>query len=99
MIVEGDKLTFSSGRSTRANLAVVGLSAAPGELSVSEGYDTELANLGYLEDHYDGITEADLLDLADHMVFRWTEFRNEVSRRMGERKLSLPDGIKRITEE
>lgn len=80
--VEGDKLIFSSGRTAYANNGIVGLSP---KLHPSHGYDgslgweaTEERDEDYGEDPND-LMDADMIELADHMIERWTAFKNKLA--------------------
>ena len=71
MKIEGDTITFSSGRTAYANNGIVGLGP---KMSVTEGYD---GGIGWppLEPDEDSLTADDMGELADHMVAEWTRFK------------------------
>lgn len=82
MTVEGDKLIFRSGRTSTANLAILGISADPNSIreqqegfSISEGYDSGWWNPDLEPPDWNGdLTEDDLIELAEHMADRWNQF-------------------------
>jgi len=67
MKIEGDKITFTSGREKYANKGIIGLSP---EGNVSEGYDGGL----WHPDSHRPITPTDRIELGTYMMSRWTEF-------------------------
>lgn len=77
MKIEGDCITFSSGRTRYANCGIVGLSP---DLSVSEGYDGGIWSVDELDldfnwrDKEEHLTADDLQELANFMMSRWQEF-------------------------
>jgi hypothetical protein len=70
MIIEGDEITFSSGRTAYANCGIVGIGP---ELNISHGYDGDIdwPPLPVA----DALTTEDMRELADHMIATWKKFK------------------------
>lgn len=74
MKIENGKIVFSSGRERYAHRGIVGLDPR-GE--ITQGYDGGFwsPDIPDIDIHDDPLTDADLVELADYMIARWTEFR------------------------
>lgn len=73
MKIEGDNVIFSTGRVVYANYGVIGL--FPKDESgwtVMEGWD------GTLCEFSDKLTQDELVELADHMIALWQDFRTDM---------------------
>jgi hypothetical protein len=72
--IENGKVIFSSGRVRNAYRGIIGLSP---EGDVTEGYDGGFwtSDIPDSDIHDDPLTQADLVELADFMIARWTEFK------------------------
>lgn len=78
MKIERSLITFTSGRTIKANDGIVGL--AP-DLSISGGYDTRIGWPTWLDPDEDGyVTAEDMRELADHMIEQWTRFKSSLDR-------------------
>ncbi|MCS3893297.1 hypothetical protein M2171_002430 [Bradyrhizobium japonicum USDA 38] len=66
-----DALIFSSGRQVCANDGIVGLTI-DGQITLYEGYD---GRLDTVPSGFSGPTDADKVELADHMIACWQEAR------------------------
>lgn len=70
---------LSTGRTLSPNRDIVGL-AAFGDLKVTEGYDNEILIWDVDHDNDDtDLTVEERIELADHMIARWQEFKGEVN--------------------
>lgn len=80
MKIERGKVVFSSGRERHCNCGIIGLGP---DGSVSEGYDGSLWSSAFpdSEIHDAPLTDDDLIELADFMIARWTEFRERAAQR------------------
>lgn len=76
MKIDGDTITFSSGRTTYANCGIVGLSD---RLTVSQGSDGGIGWPPYDAGDHDDLTAADMVELADHMIEQWGRFKKSVA--------------------
>lgn len=74
MTLNGDTITFSTGKETYANCGIIGLSP---KLSISEGYDSGLWTREY-DEEFEEFTREELTEIADHMIERWQNFRESV---------------------
>jgi len=63
--IDGDMVTFSTGREFVANFGIIGISP---NLEVYEGYD------GHVFDGPADLSEEERRELADHMIERWIAF-------------------------
>lgn len=82
MKINGDTITFSSGRTAYATNGIVGLSAPRGgdEWLVSEGYDGGIWSGLEEEGRDDGLSKEDLRELAEYMIALWGRFLEEVTK-------------------
>lgn len=78
MRTDGDDLVFKSGKHVYACGGVVGLTRG---LDLSEGSDSGLWQWDD-EDEFRNpvLTRDELLELSEHMISRWEEFRTKASR-------------------
>jgi hypothetical protein len=76
MKVEGDTVTFSSGKTRYAHAGIIGLGDG---VEVSEGYDGGLWCNYENEYRDDPLSKEDLQELADFMIERWQAWRATVS--------------------
>jgi len=74
MKIDGDTITFSSGRTAYANRGIIGINP---ELELSEGYDggIDWPN-GWRENP---LTKEDVSELADHMIGLWQKFKETLT--------------------
>lgn len=75
MKIEHDTIIFSSGKTRSANNGIVGLDA---DMCVFGGYDESVycgVETESWRDEADRLTDAELDELADFMIERWTKFR------------------------
>lgn len=81
MKIDGDTVTFDTGKKVDVNCGIVGLSP---DLSVYAGYDNSwfIPDPYYWDDedkadpqsnHY--LTPSERIELADHMIEQWTRFK------------------------
>ena len=79
---ENDQIVFSSGRTAYVNRGIVGLSP---KLGVSEGYDGGFqwdppeARYETSDEDSGDLTDADMIELVDHMIERWIAFKNKLT--------------------
>lgn len=76
MIIDDNKVIFSTGKVMRANLGIIGISP---DLSVTEGYDGVFHSpreQWMSDDDYDGLTMEEQTELADYMIATWTRFKD-----------------------
>jgi len=77
MKIEGDKVVFSTGETKYANQGILGLSPT-GE--VSQGYDGTFFQPGAEQwNDKPDLTPAECVELADHMIQQWKNFRAQYS--------------------
>jgi hypothetical protein len=75
--IEDDYIEFSTGRREYAHAGIIGLrprDPSEKEWSISYGYD---GSLDTSETEY-GLTTAERIELADHMIALWQEYRRFV---------------------
>lgn len=72
---DGETVSFSSGRIARTHRGIIGLSP---DLWVTHGYDGSIKynpQEDQWDDDLDDLTDADMRELADLMIARWTRFK------------------------
>jgi hypothetical protein len=77
MKIEGDTVTFSTGRVVDVNRGIIGIDD---ELGVTAGYDNGWFYEGYTEpdDNY-YLTPAERIELADYMILQWQRFKERAN--------------------
>ena len=73
MKIENDIIYFSSGRELHVNGGIVGISPI---LDVFEGYDGIIQSALYMESQ--DLTFYELTELADYMVNKWKELKENL---------------------
>lgn len=71
MKLEDDQVVFDSGKTIYCHGGVVGMDLEGDTMGVTYGYDGGFGEA-------DKISREDWLELADHMIARWTEFRDRL---------------------
>ncbi len=69
MKIEGDDLVFSTGKRVYANNGIIGLGP---DLDISGGYDQ---GIYYPDANCEDLSKQELIELADHMITKWQEFK------------------------
>lgn len=81
MKIDGDTITFSSGRTTYANYGIIGISP---DLSLFGGYDGSIdwpvPDWWQPEAKVGKLTSDDMRELADHMIATWTKFKETLDK-------------------
>ena len=82
MKIEGDFVTFSTGRKKHANYGIIGI--GPDDDEISGGFDGTIYRSDWIpdkedigedgEDHGCHLTPAEQIELADYMMKRWEAF-------------------------
>ena len=75
MKINGDMVTFSTGKIKSANCGVIGLSP---KLEVTEGFDAAFHRpmpSWMTIDNYDGLTRSERIELANYMIEQWQRFK------------------------
>lgn len=75
MTIDGNIITFSTGKKESVNLGIIGLDP---KLNLTEGYDSELWAREY-DEEFEEFTREELVEIADHMLERWQKFRESVA--------------------
>lgn len=74
MILTNNEAIFDSGQSRYANGGIIGLGP---DLEVSEGYDGCFYSGDSWLSKKDSLSKEDLLELADFMIERWSQFKKK----------------------
>jgi hypothetical protein len=80
MKYENDNMVFTSGRRRYSNGGIVGIDLDSDD--VTEGYDGYfwLGGDSHLPSDENNLSDADLVELADHMIERWQRFKAKHAR-------------------
>ena len=76
MKIDGDWITFSTGKTRYAHGGIVGLGD---DLEVTHGWDGSVWQPEESEYMEDPLTADELRELADYMIALWTGWRNAVT--------------------
>ena len=68
MKFDGELIEFASGETAYANGGIIGMPVEGDPIDISQGWDGSFGDYG-------GLAKPDAIELADHMIARWTEFK------------------------
>jgi len=74
MKIDGDKVTFSTGKERIANCGIIGISER--HLEVTDGYDSGFHNDDWYDDEQK-LTKEEQIELADYMIGVWNKFKEK----------------------